>query len=86
MTNGYLLKKTAGDMLFRFCRAALLFGLCFLILQPLLDKLSVSFMEQQDLYDGTVISIPRHFTLENYGLANRLLGYGQSLLQTLGIV
>jgi multiple sugar transport system permease protein len=84
--NGYLLKKTASHVLYRFCRAVLLFGLCFLILQPLLDKLSVSFMEQQDLYDGTVISIPRHFTLENYGLVNRLLSYWQSMLQTLGIV
>ncbi|MDR0472609.1 MAG: carbohydrate ABC transporter permease [Treponema sp.] len=51
-----------------------------------MNKLSVSFMEQQDLYDGTVISIPRHFTLGNYSLTGRLLDYLPSLLQTLFII
>ncbi|GHV66641.1 transporter [Spirochaetia bacterium] len=86
ISGGYLLKKTGGDLFYKLCRAILLFGLCFLILQPLLNKLSVSFMEQRDLYDGTVISIPRHFTLSNYALAGRLLSFWPSFLQTLGIV
>ena len=34
-TNGYLLQKKIGDVAFRFVRAVLLFGLCFLILQPI---------------------------------------------------
>ena len=84
--GGYALKKKAGDLLFSFFRGILLFGLCFLILQPLLDKISVSFMEQQDLYDATVISIPRHFTLANYKLVGHLMDYLTSLGQTLIIV
>jgi len=86
ISNTYFLKKTVWELIYKFFRALLLFGLCFLILQPLLDKLSVSFMEQQDLYDGTVISIPRHFTLDNYRLSGRLLEYWPSFFQTLGIV
>ncbi|MDR2743054.1 MAG: carbohydrate ABC transporter permease [Treponema sp.] len=86
LSNGYLLKKTAGSFVYKTCRAILLFGLCFLIVQPLLDKLSVSFMEQRDLYDATVISIPRHFTLGNYLLASQLLDFLPSLFQTLSIV
>ena len=86
LSNNYFLRKTIIDFLFKLFRAVLLFGLCFLILQPLLDKLSVSFMEQQDLYDGTVISIPRNFTLENYKIAGRLLEYWPSFFQTLLIV
>ena len=86
ISNNYFLKKTVWDFLLKFFRALLLLGLCFLILQPMLDKLSVSFMEQQDLYDGTVISIPRHFTLDNYRLAGRLLEYWPSFFQTLLIV
>jgi multiple sugar transport system permease protein len=82
----YQLKKNTGDIVFKFCRAILLFGLCFLIVQPLLDKLSVSFMEQQDLYDSTVVSIPRHFTLWNYRLAGELLTFWPSLFQTLIII
>ena len=79
-------KKAVWGFVFNFFRALLIFGLCFLILQPLLDKLSVSFMEQQDLYDGTVISIPRHWTFDNYKLAGRLLEYWPSFFQTILIV
>jgi multiple sugar transport system permease protein len=84
--SSYQLKNTINSFFFKLFRAILLFGLCFLILQPLLDKLSVSFMEQQDLYDGTVISIPRHFSLINYTIAGQLLSYWTSLLQSLIIL
>ena len=86
ITNNYFLKKTLKDFTYKIIRAVLLLGLCFLILQPLLDKLSISFMEQQDLYDSTVISIPRHFTLGNYSLTADLLKFWSSLFQTAGIV
>ncbi|MCL2126792.1 MAG: carbohydrate ABC transporter permease [Treponema sp.] len=86
ISGTYFLKKTIWDFVYKLCRAVLLFGLCFLILQPLMDKLSVSLMEQQDLYDGTVISIPRNFTLESYRLTGRLLEYWPSLFQTLSII
>jgi multiple sugar transport system permease protein len=85
-SKGYLLRKTSGEFLYRICRAFLLFGLCFLIIQPLLDKLSVSFMTQQDLYDATVISIPRHFTTENYGRVNDIMSFWAGLGKTLFIV
>jgi len=80
------LRKRTGFVIFAFCRAVLLFGMCFLILQPLLDKLSVSLMEQQDLYDSTVVSIPRHITLGNYRIAGELLSYWPSLFQTIIII
>jgi len=80
------LKRNAVSVVYKIFRAVLLFGLCFLIVQPLLDKLSISFMEQQDLYDSTVISIPRNFTLGNYMLAGRLLEFWNSLPQTMVII
>jgi multiple sugar transport system permease protein len=84
--TAFVIKKTAGDITFKFLRAILLFGLCFLILQPLLDKVSVSFMEEQDLYDATVISIPRHLSVSNYNVTGELLKYWPSLFKTLGIL
>lgn len=81
-SGGYLLRRKTGTVLFKVCRALLLFGLCFLILQPLINKLSLSFMEQQDLYDPTVVSIPRHFTTDNYKIMNLLMSFWPSLLQT----
>jgi len=86
ISKNYRLKATVANGVYKFCRAVLLFGLCFLILQPLLSKLSVSFMEIEDLFDATVINIPRHFTLKNYTLANQLLDFWPSLLKTLGVV
>ena len=53
-SGGYLLKKRAMDISVRIIRAVLLFGMCFLILQPILMKISVSFMEEQDLYNAMV--------------------------------
>jgi len=86
ISRNYHKKKKALEITFKICRAVLLFGMCFLIIQPLLDKLSVSFMAEQDLYDSTVISIPRNFTTNNYRTASQLLVYWRSLYETVGIV
>ena len=83
-SGGYLLKKTAGNKFYKFIRFLLLFGLCFMIIQPLLSKISVSFMIEEDLYDSTIISIPRHLTLDNYRdvASAPLLNYSKSLFNT----
>lgn len=85
MSNGYLLKKRIGTILLKFIRAITLFGLCFLILQPILNKLSVSFMEETDLYDATVVSIPRNWSTVNYRIVSMLMNYKTSLLNTLWV-
>ena len=84
--SSYLVKKNAVEIIYKVARAVLLFGLCFLILQPLMDKLSVSFMAQEDLYDATVIVIPRNFTTSNYQVAGDLMRYLPSLFQTILIL
>lgn len=81
-SNGYLLRKVSFNVFYKIVRAVLLFGLCFMILQPLLNKISLSFMEEQDLYDSTIVAIPRHFTTSNYQIAAYLMKYWGSLLST----
>ena len=39
-SGGYLLKKKIGKVLYSLGRAILVFGLCFLILQPMIPKIS----------------------------------------------
>ncbi|MBE5936457.1 MAG: carbohydrate ABC transporter permease [Lachnospiraceae bacterium] len=78
-SNGYLMRKTLFNIGYKFCRAVLIFGLCFLIIQPLINKISLSFMEQQDLYDSTIVNIPRHFSTENYKLSSELMDYWKAL-------
>lgn len=82
LSHGYLLRKSIRKWSISIFRAVLLFGLCFLIVQPLLNKLSVSFMQENDLYDSTIISIPRHFTTENYKLVSELIEYKSALFNT----
>lgn len=81
-SEGYLIKKVAMDWAYRFVRLFLLFGMCFLILQPILNKISISFMEEQDIYNAMVVSIPEHFTTENYQLAADFMNYSKSIVNT----
>ncbi len=81
-SEGYLFRKVAGDYAYRIVRMLMLFGLCFLILQPIFNKISVSFMAEEDLYNAMIINIPEHFTGENYELAAIFMGYGEALKNT----
>ena len=81
-SEGYLLKKVLKENFWKIARVVLLFGMCFLILQPILMKISVSIMEEQDLYNAMVISIPEHFTTDNYHRAAEFMDYAKSLLNT----
>lgn len=84
-SEGYLLKKDCGHVVMVICRALLLFGMCFLILQPLLNKISISFMAEKDLYNPMVIAIPENFTTDNYRLSAELMTYGKAFVNTLVI-
>jgi len=85
ISEGYLLQRDFGRVVASFCRVVLLFGLCFLILQPILIQLSNSFMSETDLLDPTVISIPRYPTAGMYRLAMYLMNFWRTLGVTLVI-
>ncbi|MDE5590989.1 MAG: carbohydrate ABC transporter permease [Acetatifactor sp.] len=84
-SGGYLLRKTGLEWGISICRFVMLFGLCFLILQPIFNKISVSFMSEDDLYNPIVVSIPQNFTTDNYKLAAGIMKYSQGLLNTFTI-
>ena len=84
-SGGYLLKKTITKKIYTFFRMVLLFGVCFLIIQPILNKISMSFMLEKDLYDPTIIVVPRNFTFDNYKLLSYLIDYWKALSNTLFI-
>ncbi|MGI6233879.1 MAG: carbohydrate ABC transporter permease [Christensenellales bacterium] len=81
-SGGLLLRQEGKKKFGSILRFLMLFGLCFLILQPVLDKISVSFMMEKDLYDTTIIVVPRNLTTENYTLAAYLLNLDTSLINT----
>lgn len=84
-SNGILLNETIKKYTVSIFRAILLFGMCFLILQPILNKISLSFMSEKDLYDTTIIVIPKNFSTMNYKITSTLLNYKTSLLSTVWV-
>ena len=85
LSEGYVLRRGIMKWAVAIARFILLFGLCFLILQPILNKISVSFMTEADLYNPIVISIPEHFTTDNYRLAAELMSYSKTIVNSLVI-
>lgn len=84
-SEGYLLRREVTRRLVSIVRALLLFGLCFMIIQPMLIRFSTGFMEEKDLYDSTIVLVPRHLTLDNYRIVFDLTGFPNSMLNTLWI-
>ena len=84
-SGGILLRETSKKYLFSIFRAILLFGMCFMIIQPILNKFSFSFMAERDLYDTTVILVPKHFSVSNWKIAASLLEYKTSLVNTIWV-
>ncbi len=65
-SGGYLLKRRSKEIAISVMRGLLMFGLCFMIIQPMITRFAMSLMEERDLYDNTVILLPRNVTLDNY--------------------
>ena len=84
-SNGYLLKRRSKEIAISVIRGLLMFGLCFMIIQPMITRFSMSFMEERDLYDSTIVMLPRHVTLQNYVDVAALTSFPDSMLNTLWI-
>ncbi|MDQ0060260.1 carbohydrate ABC transporter permease [Paenibacillus harenae] len=64
-------------------RFVLIFGIAFVIVYPILLKLSIAFKSMDDLYDSTVIWVPKAFTLDNFKLVFTAMNYPKVLTNTL---
>lgn len=72
-----------GKAIFSVFRAVLILGLGFLIIQPLLIKLSNSFMSMTDIYDSSVILLPKEGTTENYKRVWEYMNFPSRLTYTI---
>lgn len=66
-------------------KALFLIGMCYVMLYPLLFILSSSFMTIDDMYNPSVIWIPRTFSLQAMKAAVSLMKYSDSIVKTLVI-
>lgn len=64
-------------------KSVFLIGFCYVILYPILTMISKSFMGREDIFDNTVILVPKHFTLQNFQIAIMLTDYFHTMLNTI---
>lgn len=81
--KAYLRRKEAVEKVWPIARFLILFGLCFIILYPLIYMVSCAFRAQQDMKDPTVMWIPRHFTLTILRQTWDAMDYGNTFVRTL---
>ena len=60
------IKKQAYGVCFRIIRGILLAGLVFLILYPIFVKAAASLMSNSDIYNPSVVFLPKNPTFENF--------------------
>lgn len=73
----YKAKKFSG-FLYSLFRGLLLIGLSYIVLYPIIFMVSTALRSPVDYYDPTVIWLPKHFSLEAFGTAAKLLNYGKT--------
>lgn len=69
----------------KFMRTVLLFGLCFVILFPTIQQISMALRAPIDVNDPAVVWIPKNWSLKNVEIAALVLDYWQALLNTFKI-
>lgn len=84
-SNGILLRETSKKWMLSIFRGIILFGLCFMIIQPILNKIAISFMAERDLYDTTIVLVPKHFSTNNWSIASYLIEYKDTLFNTIWV-
>ncbi len=78
-------KARVGKLAVSIARGLLMFGLCFMIIQPIITRFCTSVMEEKDLYDSTIVLLPRNVTMQNFKDAINLLDLPTSMLNTMWI-
>ncbi|CAM3367836.1 carbohydrate ABC transporter permease [Marinicrinis lubricantis] len=71
--------------LWSFVRLILLAGLSFVILYPIIQKISTAIKHKTDLYSPIVVWIPEHFSLDNFRQAISIMDYWTTLLNTISL-
>ena len=72
-------RKCTARVSFVVVRTILCIGFAYTILYPLIMMISRAFMAAEDLYDNSVIWIPKTFTLDTIKAMLKSLNYGEGL-------
>ena len=79
----YLKRKRFVEAVWPVFRAVIVFGLCFIILYPLLYMISTAFRTSADMTDPTIMWIPKHPTMDNVKKVIEVMNFKTILVYTL---
>lgn len=79
----YLKRKRIIESVWPIVRAMIVFGLCFIILYPLLYMISSAFRPRSEMNDPTIMWIPKTLTLSNIKDTIRAMDFWNTLGNTL---
>lgn len=74
----YLLSRLAVGIAI----ALILIGLSYVILYPLIYCVSFAIRDPIDIYDSTILLVPKHFTINNFFEAWEFMDYGSAFINT----
>ncbi len=77
--------KRLGGLMWKIFRLGIIVGIAYVILYPILVKVSVAFMSRSDMYAMTVQWVPRKPTLESFAEVLSLMDYGKYFFTTLAV-
>lgn len=84
-TNKLALKNKTVRFITSTLRIVFLIGMSFVMVYPVLFILSAAFKNIQDVYDPTVVWLPKGFSLEPLKLALDVLEFDKSIMRTLSV-
>ncbi len=83
--NVMVRSKKSKEIIMVVLRNVLLFGLCFVILFPTIQQISMALRAPEDVNNPAVVWIPLHWSLMNLKIAAVVLDYKNALLNTIKI-
>ena len=83
--NKMVRSKKSKEMTMVVLRSVLLFGLCFVILFPTIQQISMALRAPEDVNNPAVVWIPLHWSFMNLKIAAVVLDYKNALLNTFKI-
>ena len=75
-------KRKSGDVSLKVIRTIILFGLCFVILFPTIQQISMALRAPEDVNNPAVVWIPENWSLMNLKISMVVLDYWRALLNT----
>lgn len=72
-----------GKLVWAVARFVLMLSLAFIILYPVLFMLSMAFRQEVDVYDPTIVWVPKHLTLDNFRDVDKVVHFFTALKNTL---